>query len=442
MITRNNLTRLAVLLAAAGWMLPAQTQVSLGRQGKDYDFANAALTRPNRLGTALPASCQAGETFFLSTAEAGLNLYGCVAGVWTVLGDGGGSGQNFTVAFSAQTSRHITAAEHGFPNGSLGSACYESSGERVEGYGMRVDPATLDVDLQFPTPFTGTCVLIGAGAGAATGGTPSGAAGGDLTGTYPNPTLAATGVAAGTYGGATQIPQIQVDAKGRILAVTPVAVSGGTGGVSSVGLSLPAEFTVSGTPVTSAGTLAGAWVLQAAGKVLAAPAAAGGTPSFRALAQSDLPVMTGDAGTGGAQGAVPAPAAGDAAGGKFLKADGTWSLPAGGAGGTYTAGDGIQINAGLISVDPTVPAVVLNGSQSLVFGAIAQSSCATQNITAPGAAAGDRVVAGYPATLPDGLTGVMFVSATDTVTVRLCKITAGSADVTGLTFTYQIIRGR
>lgn len=40
---------------------------------------------------------------------------------------------------------------------------------------------------------------------------------------------------------------------------------------------------------------------------------------------ADLPAMTGDSGAGGAGGAVPAPAAGDAAAGKFLRADGTWA---------------------------------------------------------------------------------------------------------------------
>lgn len=50
---------------------------------------------------------------------------------------------------------------------------------------------------------------------------------------------------------------------------------------------------------------------------------------------ANLPVMVGDSGAGGTQGVVPAPAAGDAAAGKFLKADGTWA--AGGSGAPTNA---------------------------------------------------------------------------------------------------------
>jgi hypothetical protein len=52
------------------------------------------------------------------------------------------------------------------------------------------------------------------------------AAGGDLTGTYPNPTLAAIIAAGGPTGDATHVPQITYDAKGRLTTVASVLITG------------------------------------------------------------------------------------------------------------------------------------------------------------------------------------------------------------------------
>ena len=75
----------------------------------------------------------------------------------------------------------------------------------------------------------------------------------------------------------------------------------GSGTVTSVGLALPSEFTISNSPVTSSGTLTGAWANQTANYIFAAPNGSTGTPTFRAMVAADVPTLnqntTGNAAT-------------------------------------------------------------------------------------------------------------------------------------------------
>lgn len=72
------------------------------------------------------------------------------------------------------------------------------------------------------------------------------------------------------------------------IAWVPSSLSGIVG-VTSVGLSLPSEFTVSGSPVTAIGTLTGVWANQTANTFFAGPSSGGAsTPSFRAITLNDF----------------------------------------------------------------------------------------------------------------------------------------------------------
>lgn len=69
--------------------------------------------------------------------------------------------------------------------------------------------------------------------------------------------------------------------------------SGGTGTVSSVALSLPSIFTISGSPVTGTGTLTGDFAAQTANRIFAGPSTgANAAPTFRTLVLDDIPSIT------------------------------------------------------------------------------------------------------------------------------------------------------
>jgi len=79
------------------------------------------------------------------------------------------------------------------------------------------------------------------------------------------------------------------------------------------------------------------------------------------------------------------------------------------------------------------------GSATLNFGAIADGSMEELTFTVTGAAVNDMVAAGWPAALDAGLTAMMFVSAADTITVRLANLSGASINPASGTYSAQIV---
>lgn len=120
---------------------------------------------------------------------------------------------------------------------------------------------------------------------------------GTITATLTGNATNVSGTVAITNGGTGQVTAnaalnaflpTQTSNSGKFLSTNATNSSWATA-VTSVGLSLPSEITVTNSPVTTTGTLTGAWATQTTNKVFAAPNGSTGTPGFRALATADMP---------------------------------------------------------------------------------------------------------------------------------------------------------
>jgi hypothetical protein len=172
---------------------------------------------------------------------------------------------------------------------------------------------------------------------------------------------------------------------------TGLSLSGGTltatggGTVTSVGLTVPADMTVTGSPVTGAGTLAVTRTTQAANLVLAGPSSgAAAVPTYRALVTADMPSRPYDIAVY-AEGALTASEV-------FLR----WIAPraisiASGASGSATSSGAV-----------TGTAVINLAKNASNFGTVTYTSSATGVVSITSAtaiAAGDTVTLTGPASV-------------------------------------------
>jgi hypothetical protein len=100
----------------------------------------------------------------------------------------------------------------------------------------------------------------------------------------------------------------------------------------------------------------------------------------------------------------------------------------------------IATNASAIVTLTTFKDKFLSDTATLDFPSIAAGASQTLTVTVNGAATGDAVIATPPATLPNGLVPIAYVSSADTVTIRLNNVTASAIDPASASWQVNVIK--
>jgi hypothetical protein len=94
----------------------------------------------------------------------------------------------------------------------------------------------------------------------------------------------------------------------------------------------------------------------------------------------------------------------------------------------------------VVAVDSAIVPTYLTVAAVLDFTSIASGACTESTLSLPGASAGDSVAPGWPAGLESGLIGMMRISGSNTVAVRVCNLSGTTVDPAAATFRATVVR--
>jgi hypothetical protein len=366
---------------------------------------------------------------------------------------------NYSKSFFNATTLSIAGSEHKFGTSNLIVSCYDNTVSplvRVEPDSVTLDPATYNVVVHFTQSQSGVCVVNGSG-----GATPVQLAG-DLSGTSATAAVTAIQSFAVSSAAPTDSEVLTWSAAAQQWQPQPPQGGGGASGSStfnslSVTYQSASSLTIGSTCTTTLpcnvrfGSTVYSYMQSATVTVQ------GGSGSIYLYVASNgiITASSGDVTLACSAGCLTTDQDGfpsnsiplatwvannaviDIAGGHDNRA--FLSSKALGSGvGIVVLDSGTQST---ISVDAALIPAYLTATASLAFPTIPQGTCSSElTIGLIGANSGDSVAPGWPLSMPQGVLGMMRVSAAGIVAVRLCNFSGASVMPQADSFRATVIR--